>query len=248
MIATVCRLCTLKSPLFSVPYIMPWFFRSSHSSARALSLRRTSKDTRSSEISKESFLAQQSFRQKSLEPEPLKFRLTLQPTTLSRNIRSSNMAPQLSPQVSPKTPAGPRSGPSSRFGEWVLAVALLVPAFFLLVPASFGVPDLLRALHWLWWLQVRVLVRADMEVLLILLILLGILCFLYIRQVRFLISEYRSWYPLPAPSPRFHRMLGGVEVRGPTLAQRRRRDAITQVTTPDFLKDLRSPPSSQRED
>lgn len=168
------------------------------------------------------------------------------------------MTSPLSSPLSPTAHGRPHFPLSSRLGHWFLTAALLIPAFFVLSPASFGVPNPLRSLGGLFH-QVGLLGRAELGNLLFLLIFLSIFSFLYTRQVRFLISEYYSSYPLPAPPLRFYGRLREVEARrptlaerGPTLAERRRRNALTPVIIPkplwDSLSELRSPTVSRRED
>lgn len=136
---------------------------------------------------------------------------------------------------------------SSRFSEWVLTLILFIPTIFVICPGSFSVPDLLRTLDCLW-LQLRLLGRAEMEILLVLLIILGILSLLYVRQLQFLVSEYESWYPHRAPPPRPQSKAGEVRVRCSTLVERRQCSTLTPLITAQSVKDLRSPTSFQRED
>lgn len=160
------------------------------------------------------------------------------------------MASPLSSPLSPLSPTvqgGLQSPPSSRLGDWVLTAALLLPVFFVLFPASFALPDFLRSLDGLWR-QLGFLRRAELENLLILLILLGIFSFLYVRQVRFLISDYHSWYPSP-----LHHHASTESLLKSKPGDRRLLNAadamqFTPVTTSGSLKDTRSPMVSGRED
>ena len=135
----------------------------------------------------------------------------------------------------------------SRLGNWILTLVLLRPAIFILFPASFGVPNLLSSLKDLW-LQVRLLGRAEMATVLILLIYLAVFSFLYVRQLRFLVSEYQSWHSYRAPASGIPQTVNEDGVRPPTLAERRRRTALTAVIPPQIAQDLRSPTTFKRED